>query len=78
MHVESHRFEEPHTVVQKLSFGLQTLKLNQVIVPHLLGDEGAGTKRQGEREEEYVVKVTYLITDRSYFVSWQNLEYRTL
>jgi len=78
MHAESHRSEEPRTVVQKLSFGLQTLKLNLVIVLHLLGDEGEGTKRQGEREEEYVVKVTYLITNRSHFVSWQNLEYRAL
>ena len=39
MHVESHRPEEPRTVVQKLSFGLQALKLYLVIVPYLIGGD---------------------------------------
>ena len=32
----------------------------------------------GRREEEYIVTVPYLITDRSHFVSWQNFEDRAL
>jgi len=28
--------------------------------------------------EEYIVKLLYLITNRSHFVSWQDLEDRTL
>jgi len=44
MHVESHRPEEPRTVVQKLSFSLQTLKLYLVIVPHLIGGDGKDVK----------------------------------
>ena len=42
MHTEPHRLEESRTVVQKLSFGLQTLKLYLVIVPHLIRGDGEG------------------------------------
>ena len=45
MHTESHRFEELRTAVQKLSFGLQILKLYLVIVAHLIGDRRGGIDR---------------------------------
>ena len=40
MHVESHRSEELCTVVQKLSFRRQTLKLYLIVVPHLIRGDG--------------------------------------
>ena len=40
MHVKSHRSEELCTVVQKLSFSRQTLKLYLIVVPHLIQSDG--------------------------------------
>ena len=40
MHMESHRSKELCTVVQKLSFRLQTLKLYLIVVPHLIRGDG--------------------------------------